>query len=407
MEKAKNIRRIETQEIQTAVDKKLVITVVFLLVIGFMSVFSASLPMCMTNGMWPFYYVVQHLMCLAFGVWGLYGLSKLDYNRLKPYAIPFAIFVIFLLLLVQFSPLGVTLGGATRWLNLGFIKFQPSELTKISIIMLMANVLSLNFSKSRRLYERTEISSYIYPLVYTGIILVMIFVALKQPNLSMALILSGIALCMYICSGKTLKFVGIAFVIAILGIGLIKADVIDLTKVLEPHQIERIKNFLNGNTDVQGGGYQVFHSMIALASGGIVGQGYGASKEKLGWLPEAHTDFIFAVVGEETGFLGSLCIIALYWMLFYRGMFIAFKSPNLYGRLMAFGITISITMQAFFNISVASSFLPATGITLPFISYGGSSLMVSLCMIGILLNISKTQVKRIYQKNKVGNYAEN
>jgi cell division protein FtsW len=176
---------------------------------------------------------------------------------------------------------------------------------------------------------------------------------------------------------------------------MVKMNIIDLSNFIEPFQMSRITNCNNSGSDLQGEGYQVFHSKIAISSGGIFGQGYGASKEKLGWLPECHTDFIFSVIAEEMGFYGCLIIIMLFLFLFYRGTYIASKSPTLYGRLLAFGITISVTMQAFFNISVATSFLPATGITLPFISYGGSSLFVTMCMMGILLNISKTQLRRV------------
>ena len=159
--------------------------------------------------------------------------------------------------------------------------------------------------------------------------------------------------------------------------------------------MERINKWRSGTfSDVQGGGYQVFHSKIAISSGGLLGCGFGGSIQKLGWLPESHTDFIFSVIAEEFGFIGCLFVISMFLLIFQRGMNIAIKSPTMYGKLLAFGITISVTMQAFFNISVAAAVLPATGITLPFISYGGSSLFVTMCMMGILLNISKSVIIR-------------
>lgn len=373
--------------IRTSSDHKLLITTVILVAIGFMAVVSASLPYCISKHLFPFHFVLQHLMWIVFGSFGMWKLSKFDYKKLKKYAIPFTFGVIILLLIVKYTPLGMTINGARRWINLGFFRFQPSEFSKLAIIMLMGNLFSLN----KEVFY-SKLPKY---LLTTGL---MIFVILKQPNLSMTIILLTIAFCIYVCSGKSLKplFIG-GLVVACL-VGMVGIHAIDVTKILEPHQIERLTNsrysIRGTGADVEGGGYQVFHSMIAISSGGLIGCGFGNSKEKLGWLPEAHTDFIFSVISEELGFLGSVSIILLFLILFYRGINIALRSPTIYGQLVAFGITLSIAIQAFFNISVATSFLPATGITLPFISYGGSSLFVSMCMIGILLNISKTRMVR-------------
>lgn len=375
---------IEYAPVKVPADKKLFVTVLILVIIGFMAVFSASLPMCMSKHINPLYYIIQHLFWAILGGFGLVLFSLFDYRKLKQITFKFAILVIVLLLLVKFTPLGVTINGARRWLNLGLFQFQPSEFTKLAIIMLLAHFFSLDKKNMFRQIPKFALTFCI-----------MIFIVLKQPNLSMTLILLGISFFMYICSGKTLKPVIAGMCILVCLVGMIKFNIIDITKYLEPYQVERLLNRYSQHVDVQGGGYQVFHSKIAISSGGIFGQGYGASKEKLGWLPECHTDFIFSVIAEEMGFWGCLIIIMLFLHLFYRGTRIASKSPTLYGRLLAFGITISVTMQAFFNISVATSFLPATGITLPFISYGGSSLFVTMCMMGILLNISKTQLRRV------------
>lgn len=375
---------IEYAPVKVSADKKLFVTVMILVIIGFMAVFSASLPMCMSKHINPLYYIIQHLFWAILGGFGLVLFSLFDYRKLKKITFKFAIFVIVLLLLVKFTPLGVTINGARRWLNLGLFQFQPSEFTKLAIIMLLAHFFSLD---KKNMFRKIPKFALTFCL--------MIFIVLKQPNLSMTLILLGISFFIYICSGKTLKPVIAGMCILVCLVGMIKFNIIDITKYLEPYQVERLLNRYSQHVDVQGGGYQVFHSKIAISSGGIFGQGYGASKEKLGWLPECHTDFIFSVIAEEMGFYGCLIIIMLFLHLFYRGTRIASKSPTLYGRLLAFGITISVTMQAFFNISVATSFLPATGITLPFISYGGSSLFVTMCMMGILLNISKTQLRRV------------
>ena len=292
-------------------------------------------------------------------------------------------------MIVKFTPLGVTINHARRWLNLGLFQFQPSEFAKLAIIILFANL----FSMKNKLASVNGIITFALIGIMLGLILI-------QPNLSMVLILSFISLIMYFSSGRTLKYIGISLIIPVVLVGLLKMHIVELSHFLQPHQISRIHNFTNPKPDIEGEGYQVYHSMIAIASGGLLGQGYGASKEKMGWLPEAHTDFIFSVIAEEMGYLGCFLIALLFLTLFARGMLIGYKCPDMYGKLLAIGITNLITIQAFFNISVATSFLPATGITLPFISYGGSSLFVCMCLIGILLNISKTQTRRVFIKGR-------
>ena len=380
---------IKYEAVKVPYDTGLLISVIMLCVVGFLAVFSASVPMCMSKHINAFHFLIQHIMWLCVGGVGLFFFSKFDYHNLKKYTFKFAIAVIILLLIVKFTPLGVVINGARRWLNFGFFQFQPSELSKLATIMLLASL----FSLKQQLFNEKF-------FVYLATILTMMFVIFKQPNLSMVLILCGICGFMYICSGKTLKYIYIGLAIIVSLFVMIKCDIIDLTKFMEPHQVSRIINWHNSESDVQGEGYQVYHSMIAISSGGIFGQGYGGSKEKHGWLPEAHTDFIFSVISEEMGFLGSFFVILLFLTLFYRGMYVAEKSADLYGKLLAVGITISIVMQAFFNIAVTTSFLPATGITLPFVSYGGSSLAVSMSMVGVLLNISKFQRRRVIINRK-------
>ena len=360
-------------------DRKLFLTICVLITVGIMAVLSASLPMCISKNIFPLYYVLQHLFWILLGFSGMWWFSKFDYKKLKNYAFPFALGIIVLLLLVKFTPLGVTINGARRWLNLGFFQFQPSEFSKLALIMLLGNLFSF---KKELIYK--ELPKYLLTLG------TMLFVVLKQPNLSMTLILLGITFLMYVFSGKSLKPIWTGLIILVCLAGMIGTNIIDLSNYIEPFQLERIEKWRSGAfSDVQGGGYQVFHSKIAISSGGLFGCGYGGSKEKLGWLPEAHTDFIFSVLAEEFGFIGCFFIICLFLVLLQRGMNISIKCPDLYGKFLAFGITVSVAMQAFFNISVATSFLPATGITLPFISYGGSSLFVTMCMMGVLLNISK------------------
>ena len=201
----------------------------------------------------------------------------------------------------------------------------------------------------------------------------------------MILLLFITALIMYLSAGGPLKM--------ILSSGIIGAAI--LCVFIKPYQLNRIKIWFNPESDPLGQGYNVIQSKLAFAAGGLWGVGYGNSKQKLAWLPEGHTDFIFAVVGEEAGFLGCLLIICLFFGLIHRGLIISSRCPDIFGKLIAVGITIMIGVQAGLNMSVASSFLPATGVPLPFISYGGTSLIVNMSMMGILLNISRKRIRRI------------
>ena len=166
-------------------------------------------------------------------------------------------------------------------------------------------------------------------------------------------------------------------------------------KLLHGYQMQRIQIWLNPNSDPYGAGYNIIQSLLAFAAGGFWGVGYGNSKQKLAWLPEGHTDFIFAVLAEELGFLGCFLVIGLFWTFIHRGIIISSRANDMFGKLLAIGITMSIGLQAFINMSVSSSLIPATGVPMPFISYGGTSVIVSLSMVGVLLNISKKRIKRI------------
>ena len=216
----------------------------------------------------------------------------------------------------------------------------------------------------------------------------------KQPNLSMVLLLLATSVTMYLAAGGLWQL--------IVGLGL-PGGLFLLLHGLHDYQSSRIMTWLHPEADPLGAGYNIVQSLVAIASGSFWGVGFGNSKQKLAWLPEAHTDFIYAVIGEEHGFIGCLLIICLFWTILQRGFIIATKCQDMYGKLLALGLTFSICFQGFLNMWVASSFVPATGVPMPFISYGGSSIMVSLLMVGILLNISKDNVKRIRNYTNVRN----
>ena len=355
-------------------DRPLLIAVIFLVVIGVMAIFSASAPKCIEMGLNPARFLVQQIFGIIVGVVGLRFLSNFHYKKLIKYTLPIAWTVVGMLILVKVA--GVTVNGAQRWINIGPMSLQPSEFAKPAVVLLLAAV----FTKDTNLLDNDKIVTAFLP------IMIMVGLIFIQPNLSMVLLLMATSVAIYLCAGGSTQLIlwGGCSVIPLL-----------LLKGLKGYQTSRIQTWLHPEADPLGAGYNIIQSLVAFASGGLYGVGYGGSKQKLAWLPEAHTDFIFAVIGEEQGFIGCLLIICLFWTILQRGFVIAVKCQDMYGKLLALGLTFSICFQGFLNMWVASSFVPATGVPMPFISYGGSSIMVSLWMIGILLNISKDNVKRV------------
>lgn len=383
-------RRYSNYEPQMSViisspDRTLLVIVAFLVILGLMSIFSASAPKSIELGLNPARFVFNQMLFLVLGFLGLKFLADYDYKHLVVWTMPVMLIVIVLLALVNYTPLGVTVNEAKRWINIGFFQFQPSEFAKPAVVLLLASA----FYKNCKIFDSNK-------MIYFIPILVMVFMVYKQPNLSMVILLLATSLVMYLSAGGPIKvFImgAAASALAILTAGV--------THLIKPYQMSRITTWLNPEADPLGAGYNVIQSLVAFATGGFWGMGYGNSKQKLAWLPEAHTDFIFAVIGEELGFIGCILVIGLFWTFVHRGLLIASRCPDMYGKLLAVGITFSIGFQAFLNMSVASSFLPATGVPLPFISYGGSSLMVSMWMVGILMNISKKRVKKIRVQSNV------
>lgn len=366
--------RIPNSTILSEPDSALIIIISFLVVLGIMAIFSATAQKAIDESHNPASYVLKQLLCLIIGVFVMKFFIKYDYKKLANHALNFSWLVVGLLALVDYTPLGVMVNGAKRWMMLGPLQFQPSELAKIAIILLLGNA----FYKNSELFSGEKFKYYIP-------ILAMVFLIYEQPNLSMIILLFVTGLIMYISAGGPLKM--------ILGAGAAGAGILSI--FIKPYQLNRVKIWFNPESDPLGQGYNVIQSKLAFAAGGFWGVGYGNSKQKLAWLPEGHTDFIFAVIGEEFGFIGCVLVICLFFGLIHRGLIISSRCPEIYGKLVAVGITIMIGFQAGLNMSVASSFLPATGVPLPFISYGGTSLIVNLAMMGMLLNISRKRIRRI------------
>ena len=372
--------------ILTPPDKTVLIVVAFLVTIGIIAIFSASAPKCMEMGQNPARFALFQIFFLIIGLIGMKFFMNYDYKNLVPWTMLITGTVVVSLLLVAFTPLGVTVNEAKRWLNIGFTQLQPSEFAKFAVVLLMGSA----FCKNSKIWDSSK-------MIYFVPVLIMVALIYKQPNLSMVILLMSTCLVCWLSAGGPIKL--FAFLFAggfVAGAATITTALNSslLSFIIKPYQLERIVTWLNPEQYALTSGYQIIQSLVAFASG-------GNSKQKLYWIPESHTDFIFAVIGEELGWIGCILVIGLFWTLIHRGLIIASRCPDMYGKILAVGITFSIGFQAFLNISVATSFLPATGVPLPFISYGGSSLMVSLWMIGVLLNISKKRIKKIRTRSNV------
>jgi len=365
--------------IESSPDRTLLLVVTFLVIIGFMAIFSATAPKCLNEGGNPAQFLIKQILAFIVGVGGLVFFVNYDYKKLAKWNVIFMIIIIISLILVDFTSLGVTVNGAKRWINLAGFQLQPSEFAKPAVVMLLASV----FRNDADLFDQ---SKWVFAFIPIFIMIGLIF---AQPNLSMVILLLSTSVVMFLCAGGSMKL----FLSAV--IAGVTAVVVAATTIIKPYQLQRLRIWRHPEVDPQGSGYNIIQSLIAFASGGFSGVGYGGSIQKLYYLPECHTDFIFAIIAEEMGFVGCLLVIGLFFTFVQRGFLIAGRCPDMYGKLLAVGLTFSIGFQAFLNMSVASSFLPTTGVPLPFISYGGSSLIVSMWMVGILLNISKKRIKKI------------
>ena len=366
-----NYNEPQPQIILSTYDHTITFIVLFLIIIGFLSIFSAGAPKCIMQGTSSTFFVLRQFVWFIIGLIAMFLISKFSYKKLDKLALPFAWTVVGLLIAVHLF--GTTVNGATRWLTLGPIQFQPSEAAKLAVIMLLSSAFSRDINLAN-----SNLYKYFIPIV------IMLGLIFKQPNLSMVMILLASSLFMYFAAGGSIKLI-----LSTIGLG-----VFGLSFAIQSFQKERITIWLNPEADPYGAGYNIIQSMMAFVAGGIFGVGYGNSRQKLGWLPEGHTDFIYAVWGEEFGFIGCLLIIGLFLAFLQRGLLVSAKCEDIFGKLLAAGITVSICIQAFINVAVSSSMIPATGVPLPFISYGGTSLFITMCMIGILLNISKKRIRR-------------
>lgn len=350
----------------------LTVTSLSLVVLGVVMILSASSVASFARYGSAFLFFKKQLLWAVLGVIAFWFFSRLDYKRLKNWGYA-AYAAAFLMLLAVLVPgVGVVSGGSTRWLGIGDLSFQPSELAKLALVLLAADVLS-------RKNERTlaEFSHTALPMLPAlGILSVLV---IMQPDLGTTLLLGSIGLGMLFVAGAPLRH--------LVPISLAGAGMAAVAALAEPYRRERVLAFLDPWKDPLDSGYQPIQSLIALGSGGWFGVGLGASRQKWSYVPNAHTDFIYAILGEEMGILGTLVVLAMFGFIVYLGIRIARGAPDRYGTLVASGITVWIGTQALVNIGAVTSALPITGVPLPLVSFGGTSLLVTLAALGILVNI--------------------
>lgn len=344
-----------------------------LLILGLIIVTSASAPESLshTGGTNVFHYGMRQLIFAVLGIGFLFVMMKIPYQGLKRLTIPAAVGTIVLLILVLF--LSKAIKGSNRWFDIGGFNLQPSELAKLAVILVLAHYTA----EIKTGIKNFWIGVFI-PLVFVGLIC---FLIILEPDLGTTIVIFATAILMLFAAGARL------FDLSLPGLaGLAMGTVLVIT---EPYRRDRLLAFLNPWKDPKGDGWQIIQSLYALGSGGPLGLGLGMSRQKFNYLPEAHTDYIFSILGEELGLLGTITVIVLFFLLAWRGYKIAISTKDPYGRMLAVGVTSYLVFQALLNIGVVTSSIPVTGITLPFLSYGGSSLLVSLVGAGILLNLSK------------------
>jgi cell division protein FtsW len=357
-------------------DRWILLVAVLLTGFGALMIYSSTsviAPGLSKHGVTEFYYFKRHLFTIVIGFSFMCLAYLMKPSLIHKISVPLLI-VSFVLLVLVFAPgIGITAGGARRWIRLWPSTFQPSELVKLAMVIFLARYLS------QPEFRTDSFTSFIKPVL---IMLAFQLAIIKQPDFGAAMSLTFLTFAMLFLSGVKLRYIASLMLLAIPVI---------IKLAMAPYRLRRITSFLNPWADTQGTGFQLVQSFIAFGSGGLTGVGLGNSRQKLAYLPESHTDFIFSIIGEEFGFIGVLIIIALFLVLFVKGISIANRMKNSFTYYLTIGLSLMIALQALVNFAVTTGMVPTKGLPLPFLSYGGSSLLVNMAAIGMLLRISKAE----------------
>ena len=353
-------------------DPWLLLSALALAGVGLVMVYSAGSALAAQRYSDGAYFFKSQLLHVTAGIVAMGILALMDYRRLARFTYPLLLGVLAALLLLLVPGVGHMAGGAVRWLRLGPLSLQPAELAKLALVLYLA------YSLSR---HQEQIKSFTRGLLpHLGVTFLLIVPVAMEPDLGMSVILFCLASLMLFVAGARFSY--------LLGLLALVSPMVWVMVVHYPWRFKRILAFLNPWNDAGGAGFQIIHSFYALGSGGLWGAGLGAGQQKLFYLPEPHTDFIFSVLGEELGLWGVLLVLGLFLLLVIRGVKIALEARELFGTYLAMGSTLIIGLQAFINAGVVMGLLPTKGLTMPFISYGGSSLLVNFACVGILLSVA-------------------
>lgn len=363
-------------------DPLLFVVVLLLVGLGLVMVYSSSAVLAQQKMGDSRYFLVRDLVWVLLGLVGMALTMRIDYSLYRRLAYP--ILGTATLLLSAVLVVGARVNGARRWFHVGPLSFQPAELAKVALIVFLAHILAKKADKVRHF-----LLGFLPPIVVCAMFAGLL---LKQPDLGTAMIVGGTTIVMLFVAGTRVSYLAIA--------GLGALPIIYNAIVGTPWRLRRILAFLDPWQFRDTFGYQMAASLIAVGSGGLTGQGLGDSRQKLLFLPEAHTDYILAIIGEELGFIGIAFVVGLYVILILRGCATAARARDSFGMYLAVGITAMFGLQAAFNIGVVLGALPTKGLTLPFLSFGGSTLVIDLCAIGMLLNISRREPAPVEKKAK-------
>lgn len=359
-------------------DYTFLLLVALLTIFGLIMLLSASTPTASVKFKNSYYFFIRQFFYVVVGFILMFVFANIDYKRFKPYVNLFYVICVVLLVCVFMPVIGVSLNGSRRWINLGFMNFQPSELAKLSVAMFYALMIE------EKRYNLKDTKGLIMAAVWVGVIAILM---LCETHLSGTIVICSIAFCLLIMGGANLKTIFIAgLVIAVVGYGALQLD---------PVRWARVVSFMDPFADTQDTGYQTIQSLYAIGSGGIFGKGLGQSVQKFSYLPEPYNDFIFSIVCEELGLIGAGFIILMFTFLIMRGMKIALEAPDKFGFLTVAGIMTHVAVQIILNIAVATSSIPNTGVSLPFFSYGGTAIMILLAEMGIVLGVSRYSTKNL------------
>lgn len=354
-------------------DKILLADVIILAAFGLVMVYAASAYMAMVRFHDPFHFLKKEILFFLLGLGAMVVMANINYVYLRWLVFPLLILCLVLMIMVLIPGFGIEAGGARRWLRTGGLTFQPSELTKVAVVLYMAHSL---------MRKQDKLNDFVYGFVpYVVVMGVFFMLMVLQPDLGTAVCLVSGILLMLFMAGARLRY--------ILTLVLLSAPMFYVLVMSVEYRKQRLLAFCDPWKDATGSGFQIIQSFLAMGSGGLTGVGLGEGKQEFLFLPEPHTDFIFAVIGEQFGFIGALLVVGAFALFFYRGMLISMRSVDPFGRYLSFGLTAMISIQALINLCVVVGLLPTKGLPLPMVSYGGSSLVMTLVGTGILLNISK------------------